>query len=127
MPFAQGSQPRRVLDGGDGIMHRTGADDDQKAIVATVQDGVNGVARGAHDARGRQGARCFAHHLFRRGQLLDFSDAKIVCRAQHGYGSCFSRTCRPNKKAARSGGCSDFLLQFVRLSAILPPPASCRS
>jgi hypothetical protein len=32
-----------------------------------------------------------------------------------------------NKKAARSGGCSDFLLQFFRLSAILPPPASCRS
>jgi hypothetical protein len=32
-----------------------------------------------------------------------------------------------NKKAARSGGCLDFWLQFVRLSAILPPPASCRS
>jgi hypothetical protein len=32
-----------------------------------------------------------------------------------------------NKKAARFGGCSDFVLQFVRLSAILPPPASCRS
>jgi hypothetical protein len=31
------------------------------------------------------------------------------------------------QKAARFGGCSDFLLQFVRLSAILPPPASCRS
>ena len=31
------------------------------------------------------------------------------------------------QKAARSGGCSDFLLQFFRLSAILPPPASCRS
>jgi hypothetical protein len=31
------------------------------------------------------------------------------------------------QKAAKSGGCSDFLLQFVRLSVILPPPASCRS
>jgi hypothetical protein len=37
------------------------------------------------------------------------------------------RTRRPNKKAARSGGCLDFWLQFFRLSAILPPPASCRS
>jgi hypothetical protein len=32
------------------------------------------------------------------------------------------------QKAAKSGGgCSDLLLQFFRLSAILPPPASCRS
>jgi hypothetical protein len=31
------------------------------------------------------------------------------------------------QKAAKSGGCSDFLLQFFRLSVILPPPASCRS
>jgi hypothetical protein len=31
------------------------------------------------------------------------------------------------QKAARFGGCSDLLLQFFRLSAILPPPASCRS
>jgi hypothetical protein len=31
------------------------------------------------------------------------------------------------QKAAKSGGCSDFSLQIFRLSAILPPPASCRS
>jgi len=31
------------------------------------------------------------------------------------------------QKAAKSGGCSDFVLQFFRLSVILPPPASCRS
>jgi hypothetical protein len=32
------------------------------------------------------------------------------------------------QKAARSGGgCLDLLLQFFRLSVILPPPASCRS
>jgi len=38
-----------------------------------------------------------------------------------------SRDLPAKQKAAKSGGCSDFLLQFFRLSAILPPPASCRS
>ena len=67
------------------------------------------------------------HHLLRRTQFFQFANSKIVGGAQHGCGSCFLENLPANKKAARFGGCSDFLLQFVRLSAILPPPASCRS
>jgi hypothetical protein len=64
----------------------------------------------------------------RRTQLFYFAYSKIVCGAQHGYGSCFPKDLPAKQKAAKSGGgCSDFLLQFFRLSAILPPPASCRS
>ena len=38
-----------------------------------------------------------------------------------------SETCRPNKKAARSGGLFGSFAAIFRSSAILPPPASCRS
>jgi hypothetical protein len=105
---------------------RTGTDDDEKAIVRSVEDSVDGVTRRHHNSRRGQGARYFAHDLLRRTQLSYFVYSKIVCRAQHGYGSCFEDL-PAKQKAAKSGGCSDFLLQFFRLSAILPPPASCRS
>jgi hypothetical protein len=42
-------------------------------------------------------------------------------------GSCHFETLPANKKAARSGGLFGRLLQCFRLSAILLPPASCRS
>jgi len=66
------------------------------------------------------------HHLLRRRQLFQFAYSKVVCGAQHGFGS-FVQEPAGNKKAARSGGCLDLVLQFFRLSAILPLPASCRS
>ena len=97
-PFAQGGEAFGVVHGGDGIVDRAGTDDDQKAIVGAVEDGVDGVARRHHHARRGQGARYFAHDLLRRAQLFYFVDAKIVCGAQHGCGSCFQGTCRPNKK-----------------------------
>jgi hypothetical protein len=71
--FAQGGQPSGVVDRGSGIMHGAGADDDQKSIVGAVEDGVDGVARGHHDAGGGQRARHFAHYLCRRAQFLELS------------------------------------------------------
>jgi hypothetical protein len=39
----------------------------------------------------------------------------------------FQETCQPNKKPPGLAACLDLMLQLFRLSAILPPPASCRS
>ena len=125
--FPQGGEALGILDGGHGIVDRAGADDDQQAVVGAVQDGVDGVARRHHHPRRGQGARDLAHHLLRRTQLFQFANSKIVGGAQHGSGSCSLGTCRPIKKPPGLAAVRTSWLQFVRLSAILPPPASCRS
>ena len=125
--FAQGGEALGVVYGGDGIVDRAGADDDQQAVVGPVQDGVDGVARRHHHPRRGQGARYLAHHLLRRTQFFQFANSKIVGGAQHGCGSCSLGTCRPIKKPPGLAAVRTSWLQFVRLSAILPPPASCRS
>ena len=87
--LAQGDEAFGVFHGGGGIVHRAGADDDQKAVIGSVQDRVDGVARRHHDSRRGQGARYLAHDLLRRRQLFQFAYSKIVGGAQHGSGSCF--------------------------------------
>jgi hypothetical protein len=67
---------------------------------------MDGVARRHHHAGGGERARDFPHHLVGRAQLFQFADTKIVSRAQHG-GLLFVENLPANKKAARSGGCSD--------------------
>jgi hypothetical protein len=60
---------------------------------------VDAVARRHHDACCRQGARYFTHHLFGRTQFPQFSDAKIVGGAQHGWLLFVWKTCRQKQKS----------------------------
>ena len=86
--FAQGGEALGIVDGGLGIVHRAGADDDQKAVVGSMEDAVDGVACRHHNSRRGQGTRDLAHHLLRRRQFFQFAYSKVVCGAQHGCGSC---------------------------------------
>lgn len=124
--LAQGGEVLGIFERGLGIMHRAGADDDQKPVVLAVEDGMDGVARCHHHAGGREGARDLPHHILRRAQLFQFADTKIIGRAQHGGLLSVSRTCRPIKKPPGLAAVRTFASIF-RLSAILLPPASCRS
>jgi hypothetical protein len=88
---------RGIIDGRRGIVDGAGADDDQQAVIAAVEDRVDGIAGAHHDACRRQGARDLPHHLFRRTQFFQFLDAKIVCRTQHGWLLWSFGTCRQQK------------------------------
>jgi hypothetical protein len=88
-PFTHGGEAFGVRHRRDGIVDRTGTDDDEEALIGSVEDGFDGVTRCQDDARCGQGTRDLAHHLFRSIEFFYFLDSKVVGRTQHGCGSCF--------------------------------------
>jgi hypothetical protein len=83
---------------------------------------MDGVARRHHHARRGQGARYFAHDRLRRAQFLYFAYSKIVCRAQHGYGSWFKDL--PAKQKSRQVGRRLFGLLAAILQIERDPPTA---
>jgi DNA repair photolyase len=60
------------------VVDRTGADDDQQAVVGAVQDAVDGLAGGIGRLRRAIRHRILAEDVGRRHQFLDFPDAQVV-------------------------------------------------
>jgi hypothetical protein len=71
-------QSRGVFDGRIDIVNRTRADHDQQAIVGTVQDTMDVLARFIGGRCSANADRKFAKNVRWRDQLLDFPDANVV-------------------------------------------------
>ena len=71
-------------------MDRTRADDDQQAVVRTVQDAVNLLSRAKHRVRCRRQHGKLAQQVRRRDQLPDPGDANVVrLRLRFGFRPVF--------------------------------------
>ena len=64
----------RLLD----VVDRTRPDDDQQAIIRTVQDAVDRLTRAMRRLRRLNTDRKLAKHVRRRHQFLDFLDTQVV-------------------------------------------------
>ena len=84
--LALGLQAHGIFHRRLGIMNRTGADDDDQAVVGAMQYAMNGLPRFPGGLCGSFGFRQFAQQMRRGGQFLDFPDAKIVDNVFHEKG-----------------------------------------
>ncbi len=107
--LARDGEPFRIFDRRIRIMDRAGADHHGQAIVLALKDVVQGRSRLAHGAGRPRAARKFAHDLGGCAEFLDFADAKVVCRAQHGRGSSNWATGGTKKPPVGAGGSGWFL------------------
>ncbi len=82
--IAQRLEALGVLDGGHRVMDRTRADHYREAVVAAMQDLVQGRARGADRIGGFVVAGQHRQQLCRRGQRFDLADAQVVGMGGHG-------------------------------------------
>jgi len=72
-------EPPRVLEGRHGIVDRAGADDDEQAVVGTLEDAANALARGGDQRlHGRVLDRKEADQVFRRWQQHHVDDVLVV-------------------------------------------------
>ena len=78
MALALLDEALRVFAGGYRIMDGSGPDDDQQAVVRTVNDAVDGLPGVKRGLRGLGSGRKLAQDVAGREQFLDFADPDIV-------------------------------------------------
>ena len=69
-PVAHIFQPLRIVEGGNGIMHRTRPDNDDKAILVSLQDPMHGQARSRNGIGSSARLGVLTDHRRRRAQLV---------------------------------------------------------
>lgn len=86
LPFQlvdQGFEATRVVSCGIDVVDRAGTNDDDQAVVLSMQNLVNGYAVVEYRLRGDFVNRKFGVYIRRRADLLDAGDTDVVCFVVH--------------------------------------------
>ena len=92
-----------VVERGDGIVDRTGPDDDDEAVVALVEDATDRLAGAVHRVADGETRRRLADHLGRGRQGLHARDAQVVDGLQHVGSPWGLRGDRRRQQKSRQG------------------------